>query len=148
MNILNKILQYIYYIISLVWLVWGIIFFFFRLDTYHQTFIAAIYGLLLTACIAYLGFLHSKASNIRSLLFPIISCINLFPVILIIFTYYLTPEHGGLVTFALLGILGLTSFTSLCAGTLEVKEVWRKSVPVTIILIIAGIVWTFIFTTF
>jgi hypothetical protein len=148
MSMVNKILQYIYYIISLVWLVWGTIFFFFKLEAYHRTFIVAIYGLILTVCIAYLGFLHSKTSNVRSLLFPIISSINFFLVIFIILAYYLIPEHGGLGIFMLLVILGLTSLTSLCAGTFEVEEVWRKSVPVTITLIITSVVWTFIFTTF
>jgi hypothetical protein len=148
MNVLNKILKSIYYTIGVVWFIAGVLFFFFRLDSYNQTSIVAIYGVILTALIMYLGLLHSKACLVRSVLFPIVSLFNLALGVLIVYTYFSSTDRGGLGIFYAVLYLCLTTLASLCLGTFKVREVWRQSVPMTIILVTLVIIWTYVFTSF
>ena len=147
MQKINNALQYVYYLIGLSWLVWGLNFYFVKLAAYHQNYKTAIYGLLIMLGILYVGFLHKKASTGQVIVFPIISSINLVLLLSIIYIYFLS-QGNALTIYLLGGVLALVSFMTLSAGTLEVKKLWPKSVFLTVILVILLITWTYIFTSF
>ena len=140
----NKALEYIYYILTLVWVGWGGNYFFFQLEQYHRNFITAVYGLLFAAIIFYIGYLHKKAETVT--VFPIVSLINIGLAGWIIFIFFTASENGGLLTYMLLCVNAIITFITLSIGTFVARKTWPKATILTVLLVVFAIIWTFIFT--
>lgn len=146
MKILNQALEYVYYILASVWLIWGGNYFFFQLEGYHKNFITAVYGLLIFILIFYIGILHRKASN--TIIFPIFSLINIALVVWLVTS--IMGRADGLLIMLILSINALSTLATLTAGTTvaTVTNAWRKAKIISPMLVTLIIIWTIVFTSY